>query len=162
MKLLAAGIVYPISDMCINYRKLNQATRKDHFPLPFIDQVICIFILHRHINIGPPSLAYLTSLPTLGGHLACAKPQAPSRESCMEVFIDDFTVYDLSFDACLESLSRLLNRCVEANIVLNFEKCHFMVTKGLVLGHNRGIEVGFYRRFIQNFSAIVLPLSKLL
>ncbi|RDX79236.1 Retrovirus-related Pol polyprotein from transposon opus, partial [Mucuna pruriens] len=62
----------------------------------------------------------------------------------MEVFMDDFIVYGLSFDACLESLSRVLDRPIETKLVLNFEKCHFMVTKGIVLGHlvsNRGIKV---------------------
>ncbi|RDX87556.1 Retrovirus-related Pol polyprotein from transposon opus, partial [Mucuna pruriens] len=167
--------------------KLNQATCKDHFLLPFIDQV-----LERLINIRAPSFAHLAPLPTLGYRLACVTPQAPSKESCMEVFIDDFTVYNLSFDACWESLSRVLDRCIETNLVLNFEKCHFMVTKGIVLGHlvsNSGVEVnkakiniisslshptfvrkvhsflghvGFCRRFIQNFSTIALPLSKLL
>nr|KYP39688.1 Retrovirus-related Pol polyprotein from transposon 17.6 [Cajanus cajan] len=50
-------------------------------------------------------------------------------ENCMEVFMDDFTVYGSSFDACLDSLDRVINRCIEANLVLNFEKCHFMVDK---------------------------------
>ncbi|RDX96126.1 Retrovirus-related Pol polyprotein, partial [Mucuna pruriens] len=65
-------------------------------------------------------------------------------EECMEVFMDNFTVYAESFDACLENLSRVLTRCIETNLVLNFEKCHFMVTEGNVLGHlvlSRGIEV---------------------
>ncbi|RDX99155.1 Retrovirus-related Pol polyprotein from transposon 17.6, partial [Mucuna pruriens] len=129
----------------MDYRKLNQVTRKDHFPLPFIDQVL-----------------------------------------------ERLAMYGQLFDACLESLSIILDRCIETNLVLNFEKCHFMVTKGVVLRHlvpNRGIEVDkakidiiaslshlasmwevhsflgharFYRRFIQNFSKIALPLSKLL
>ncbi|RDX69797.1 Retrovirus-related Pol polyprotein, partial [Mucuna pruriens] len=63
----------------------------------------------------------------------------------MEVFMDDFTVYTDSFDACLENLSKVLTRCIDTNLVLNFKKFHFMVTKGIVLGHlvsNRGIEVG--------------------
>ncbi|RDX91391.1 Retrovirus-related Pol polyprotein, partial [Mucuna pruriens] len=62
----------------------------------------------------------------------------------MEVFMDDFTVYADSFDACLENLSKVLRRCIDTNLVLNFEKCHFMVIEGIVLGHlvsNRGIEM---------------------
>ncbi|RDY06962.1 Retrovirus-related Pol polyprotein from transposon opus, partial [Mucuna pruriens] len=65
-------------------------------------------------------------------------------EDCMEVFMDDFTIYDESFEAYLDNLSRVLHRCIDSNLVLNFEKCHFMVTKGIVLGHlvsARGIKV---------------------
>ncbi|RDY05084.1 Retrovirus-related Pol polyprotein, partial [Mucuna pruriens] len=65
-------------------------------------------------------------------------------QDCMEVFMDDFTVYADSFDACLDNLSKVLTRCIDTNLVLNFEKCHFMVIEGIVLGHlvsNRGIEV---------------------
>ncbi|RDX79903.1 Retrovirus-related Pol polyprotein from transposon 17.6, partial [Mucuna pruriens] len=169
MKVLSTGIIYPILDnqwvslmqivpkksgmTVVKYQndelEAKQATCKDHFPLPFIDQVLerlvtCRFILHSHINIRPLSPARSAHFPTQGCCLTYATPQTPSKESCMEVFIDDFTVYGHSFDACLESLSRVLDRCIETNLVLNFEKCHFMVTKGIVLGHlvsNRGIEV---------------------
>ena len=58
--------------------------------------------------------------------------------------MDDFTVYGSSFDACLDSLDRVLNRCIQSNLVLNFEKCHFLVEQGIVLGHiisKKGIEV---------------------
>ena len=58
--------------------------------------------------------------------------------------MDDFSMYSNSFDACLENLSKVLQRCEETNLVLNWEKCHFMVTKGVVLGHivsEKGIEV---------------------
>ena len=54
-------------------------------------------------------------------------------ENCIEVFMDDFTVYGSSFDVCLDSLEKVLNRCIETNLVLNFEKCHFMVEQGIVL-----------------------------
>ena len=62
----------------------------------------------------------------------------------MEVFMNDFSVYGTSFKACLSNLEKVLRRCKETNLTLNWEKCHFMVQKGAVLGHvvsNRGIEV---------------------
>ncbi|RDY11446.1 Retrovirus-related Pol polyprotein, partial [Mucuna pruriens] len=62
----------------------------------------------------------------------------------MEVFMNDFIVYGESCNVCLENLSHILTRCIDMNLVLNFEKCHFMVTEGIVLGHlvsSRGIEV---------------------
>ena len=65
-------------------------------------------------------------------------------EHIIEVFMDDFIVYGDSFDNCLHNLTLVLQRCIETNLVLNFEKCHFMVEQGIVLGHvvsSRGIEV---------------------
>jgi len=62
----------------------------------------------------------------------------------MEVFMDDFTVHDDCFDECLHHLTLILGRCIETNWVLNFEKCHFMVEHGVVLGRvvsAKGIEV---------------------
>ena len=97
-----------------------------------------------------------------------------------------------SFDNCLANLESVLVRCEETNLVLNWEKCHFMVKEVIVLGHKiseKGIEVdkakietteklapptsvkgirsflghaGFYRRFIKDFSKISKPLSNLL
>ena len=58
--------------------------------------------------------------------------------------MDDFSVYGTSFDNCLHNLNKVLQRCEETNLVLNWEKCHFMVNEGIVLGHKiseRGIEV---------------------
>ena len=113
-------------------------------------------------------------------------------EKTIEIFMDDFSVMGNSFDNCLENLRSVLARCEETNLVLNWEKCHFMVQEGIVLRHRisaRGIEVdrakieaieklpppssvkgirsflghtGFYRRFIKNFSQIAKPLSNLL
>jgi Reverse transcriptase (RNA-dependent DNA polymerase) len=64
-------------------------------------------------------------------------------EDIMEVFMDDFSVYGMSFDESLTNLSKDLQRCEEVNLVLNWEKYHFMVQR-VVLGHvvsSRGLEV---------------------
>ncbi|KAM2163257.1 hypothetical protein ACFX1Q_040963 [Malus domestica] len=193
IKLLDCGVIYPISDshwvspvqvvpkkfgvtvvkndenelvptriqtgwrVCMDYRKLNATTRKDHFPLPFIDQMLEDYV-----------------------------------ENIIEVFMDDFSVFGESFDNCLDNLTLILKRCVKTNLVLNWEKCHFMVKQGIVLGHivsEKGIEVdkskidlvhhlpsptlvrevrsflghaGFYRRFIKDFSKMSNPLCRLL
>ena len=51
----------------------------------------------------------------------------------MEVFMDDVTIYGDNFDDCLTNLEVVLKRCIEKNIILNCEKCHFMVPQGIVL-----------------------------
>jgi hypothetical protein len=113
-------------------------------------------------------------------------------EKIMEVFMDDFTVYEKTFVDYLENLDKVLQRYEEKHLVLNWEKCHFMVREGIVLGHKvfeRGIEVdrakieiieqlpppmnvkgirsflghvGFYKCFIKDFSQIARPLTSLL
>ncbi|XP_042029858.1 uncharacterized mitochondrial protein AtMg00860-like [Salvia splendens] len=106
--------------------------------------------------------------------------------------MDDFTVYGNSLETCLTNLDLVLQRCREKNLVLNFEKCHFMVHEGIVMGHiisEKGIQVdkaevdvisrlsyptsqkeirgflghaGFYQRFIKDFAKIAQPLTHLL
>nr|GEX82807.1 reverse transcriptase domain-containing protein [Tanacetum cinerariifolium] len=65
-------------------------------------------------------------------------------EKTMEVFMDDFSVFENSFQSCLSHLERMLKRCEDTNLCLNWEKSHFMVKEGIVLGHKiskQGIEV---------------------
>nr|GEX83802.1 reverse transcriptase domain-containing protein [Tanacetum cinerariifolium] len=56
-------------------------------------------------------------------------------EKTMEVFMDDFSIFGDSFSSWLTNLDKMLNRCEETNLVLNWEKCHFMCREGIVLGH---------------------------
>ena len=65
-------------------------------------------------------------------------------EWTIEVFMDDFSIVGASYDNCLDNLRVVLVRCEETNLVLNWEKCNFMVREGIVLRHKiyaLGIEV---------------------
>ena len=207
--------------ICIDYQKLNKATRKYHISLPFLDQMLDRLVGHEYycfldgysgynqITISPEDQEKTTFTCPYGTfafrQMSFGLCNAPSTfQRCMmamfsdmvkrpiEVFMDDFSVLGKSFDNCMENLRQALIRCEETNFVLNWEKCHFMVKEGIVLGHRiseRGIEVdkakiktieklpppflvkgirsflghtGFYRRFIKDFSKIAKPLSNLL
>ena len=54
-------------------------------------------------------------------------------ERIMKVYMDDSTVYGGSFEECLINLENLMHKCIEKNLVLNLEKCHFMVNQRIVL-----------------------------
>nr|GEW83405.1 reverse transcriptase domain-containing protein [Tanacetum cinerariifolium]GEW83412.1 reverse transcriptase domain-containing protein [Tanacetum cinerariifolium] len=113
-------------------------------------------------------------------------------EKTIKVFMDDFSVFGDSFLSCLSHLDTMLQRCEDTNLVLNWEKCHFMVKEGIVLVHKisknrlevdrdkvdviaklphltivKGVSsflghASFYRRFVKDFSKITRPLTHLL
>jgi hypothetical protein len=238
-KLLKVGFIYPISDsqwvsplvvvpkkngkwrICVDYRELNKATLRDHFPLPFIDQVLDSlagkkyfsfldgFSGYNQINIALEDQDKTTFTCPWGTYAykvlpfgLCNAPATFQRavlaifvdlvHECVEVYMDDFSVHGDSFDKSLKNLEKVLIRCIETNLSLSNEKCFMMLTEGVVLGHHissSGITVdpakiqiivnlpepisqkdvrsflgyaGYYRRFIENFSKIALPLFKLL
>ncbi|RDY09981.1 hypothetical protein CR513_05568, partial [Mucuna pruriens] len=125
--------------VCIDYRKLSQATRKDHFSLPFVDQMLEKLAGYMQIHIVSMDQHKTTFTCPFGMFAYTRMPfglyNTPSTfqrcmisifsnllEDCMEVFMDDFIVYAESFEACLNNLSKVLRRCVDSNLVLNFEK----------------------------------------
>ncbi|GKF53622.1 hypothetical protein Tco_0160532, partial [Tanacetum coccineum] len=55
-------------------------------------------------------------------------------EESVEVFMDDFSVFGDSFKNCLNNLDKMLKRCKDVNLVLNWEKYHFMDKEGIMLG----------------------------
>ena len=207
--------------VCIDYRKLHATTRKYHFPLPFIDQMLerlaghsfyCFLDGYSGYNqiVTAPDDQEKTTFTCPFGNFSyhripfglCNALATCQRcmvrilsdfvEKIIEVFMDDFSVFGDSFDDCLANLTLILKRCIETNLVLHWEKCHFMVKQGIVLGHivsEKGIEVdkskidlvrhlpsstsvregysflghaGFYRRFIKDFSKISTPMCRLL
>ena len=159
--------------ICIDYQKPNKATRKDHFPLSFLDQMLdrlagheyyCFldgYSCYNQIAIAPEDQEKTTFTCPYGTFTfrrmpfgLCNAPGTFQRcmmaifsdmvEKTIEVFMDDFSVLGSSFDNCLENLRSVLIRCEETNPVLNWEKFHFMVQEGIVLGHRisaREIEV---------------------
>nr|GEY77558.1 reverse transcriptase domain-containing protein [Tanacetum cinerariifolium] len=208
LKLLDAGLIYPISDspwvspvhcvpkkgcftvveneeneliltrlvtgwrVCIDYHKLNEATRKDHFPLPFMDQMVerlagneyyCFldgFSGYFQIPINLKDQENTTFTCPYGTFAyrrmpfgLCNAPGTFQRcmmaifhdmiEKMMEVFMEDFSIFRNSFGTCLSHLEKMLKRCKDTNLCLNWEKSHFMVKEGIVLDHKiskNGIE----------------------
>ena len=140
----------------MDYRKLNKATRKDHFPFLFIDQMLdklagkqyyCFldeYSGYNQIAITPEDQEKTTFTCPYGTFAFRRMPfglcNAPATfQRCMmsiffdmvkqilEVFMDDFSVFRETYNDCLHNLEEVLKRCGMTNLILNWEKCHFMV-----------------------------------
>ncbi|GJT43928.1 hypothetical protein Tco_0952643 [Tanacetum coccineum] len=181
MKLLDTGIIYPIADSPWDISKflwILMIKKKQHSHVPSV-----------HTLIGE----CLSDYVMLQLHFKCMLAIFHDMiEESVEVFMDDFSVFGNSFDKCLNNLDKMLQRCKDAHLVLNWEKCHVMVKEGIALGHKvsgAGLEIdeakinvisklspptnikgvrsflghaGFYRRVIKDFSKIARPITKLL
>ena len=150
--------------VCIDYRKLNATTKKDHFSLAFIDQILdklygqgfyCFldgYSGYNQLAIHPDDQEKTTFTCPFGTYAfqrmsfgLCNTPATFQRcmmgifsdfiGESMEVFMDDFSVFGLSFDACLEHLTQILDVCIKKRLVLSWEKSHFMVREDIVLRH---------------------------
>nr|GEZ29250.1 DNA-directed DNA polymerase [Tanacetum cinerariifolium] len=181
LKLLDAGLIYPISDSSwvspVHYvPKKGSFTVVENEENELIPTRLVTVWRTPKIKKRPHSRVLTERLPTV----------------TMEVFMDDFSVFGNSFGTCLSHLDKMLKRCEDTNLCLNWEKSHFMVKEGIVLGHKiskNGIEVdkakvdviaklphpttikgicsflghtGFHRRFIQDFLKIARPMTRLL
>nr|GEW15057.1 DNA-directed DNA polymerase [Tanacetum cinerariifolium] len=222
IKLLDADMIYPISDslwvspihcvpkkgritvvenenneliptrlvtgwrVCIDYRKLNDATRKDHFPLPFMDKMLKRLAGNE----------FYCFLHGFSGYIQIPINPTDLEKTTFTCPYGTFAYRRMPFGLCNApgTFQRytMLQRCEDTNLVLNWEKYHFMVKEGIVLGHKiskNGLEVdrskvdviaklpypttvkgvrsflghvSFYRRFIQDFSKIARPMTHLL
>nr|GEV68608.1 DNA-directed DNA polymerase [Tanacetum cinerariifolium] len=122
--------------VCIDYRKLNEATRKDHFPLPFMDKM-----LER--LVGNQYYCFLDGFSVYFQIPIDPKDQEKTTFTCpYETFAYRRMPFGLcnapdtnSFQSRLSHLERMMKWCEDTNLCLNREKSHFMVKKGIVLGH---------------------------
>ena len=134
--------------VCIDYRRLNEVTRKDHFPLPFMDQLLERIYGHPfycfldgysgyfQIEIAAEDQEKTTFTCPFGTYAYWRMPFglcnalstfqrcmlsifSDLAEHIMEVYMDDITAYGGSFEECLINLEIVLHRCIEKNLVLN-------------------------------------------
>nr|GEU39668.1 reverse transcriptase domain-containing protein [Tanacetum cinerariifolium] len=178
IKLLDTRMIYPISD---SPWKLNDATRKDYFPLPFMDQM-----LER--LAGNEFYCFLDGF---SGYFQIPIDPQDQEKTTFTCPYGTFAYRRMPFGLC-NAPDKILKRCEDTNLVLNWEKCHFMCKEGIVLGHKisksrievdrekvdviaklphlttvKGVRrflghVGFYQCFIQYFSKIARPMTRLL
>nr|GEV08116.1 reverse transcriptase domain-containing protein [Tanacetum cinerariifolium] len=177
--------------VCIDYQNLNDAIRKDHFPMPFMDQMLERLRGNKY-NFFLNGFSGYFQIPIDHQDQENTTFTCPYGMFDYQFFMDDFSVFGNSFGTCLSHLEKMLKQCEDTNLCLNLEKSHFMVKEGIVLGHKiskNGIKVdkakvdviakppypttvkgvwsflghaGFYHRFIQDFSKIAWPMTRLL
>ena len=145
--------------MCVDFRKLNKITIKEHQPLPFMEQIIdritsnsyyCILDANSgfsQIQIHPEDQEKTTFTCPYGTYAYRRMPfglcnASATFQKCMmnifgnfvedivDVLFKNFISYGTTFDHCLYNLTKVLQRCKKTKLVLNWECCHFMVREG--------------------------------
>ncbi|GJT82029.1 reverse transcriptase domain-containing protein [Tanacetum coccineum] len=177
--------------ICIDYRKLNDATRKGHFLLLFMDQMLerlvgnesyCFldgFSGYFQILIDPQDQEKTTFTCPYGTFAyrrmpfgLCNAPGTFRRclvaifhdmiEKTIEVFMDDFSVFGDSFSSCLSHLDIMLKSGIEVDQA-KLDVIAKLTPPTTVKGIRSFLgHVSFYRRFIQDFSKIAWPMTHLL
>ena len=137
--------------ICVDYRELNKTTLKDHFPLPFIDQVLDTLARKKLFSFLDGLSGYnqikisledqnktLFTCPwgtyayKVLSFLLCNAPATFQRavlaifvdlyHECVEVYMEDFSMYGNGFDESLQNLEKVFIRCIESNLSLSNEK----------------------------------------
>jgi len=207
--------------MCVDYRKLNDITEKDAYPLPYIEEILYSvgndvkFLSTLDLFSGFHQIPMKkedrdkTCFTTIYGNYnfkvipfgLCNAPATFQREmnriflpligKCMFVYIDDLVIFSCSLEEHLNNLQDIFNIIKENGLKVNLSKCHFLKKEVQVLGHLLTTEsiktvqkkvdsikimksptnltqlrsflgaVGYYRKFIKNYSSIAQPLYKL-
>ncbi|GJV37368.1 reverse transcriptase domain-containing protein [Tanacetum coccineum] len=104
--------------VCIDYHKLNEATAKDHFPLPFLDQMLERLAGNKYFSTFQRCMLAIFH---------------DMIEESVEVFMDDFSVFGNSFEKCLNNLDKMLQHCKDAHLVLNWKNVTSWSKKELCL-----------------------------
>ena len=207
--------------LCVDFRRVNQVTIRDAYSLPLIDEIfdslegatifttLDLFSGYHQIPMDPESIP-VTSFTTLYGNFsfrvmpfgltnAPASFQRSMNQilfpligKCVYVFLDDILIFSKTKKEHIRHIGQVLSIFQEYNLKLNLEKCSFMKSEVLVLGHlltSKGLKpqqnkveaiknwespkniselrsflgaVGYYRQFIPNFASLASPLVQLL
>ena len=206
--------------LVIDYRKLNNALQDDKFPLPNIEEVIeslagAKYFSHLDLSQGyyqcelKPEDRPITAFGTSGGQYQMTRlpmglkvsPSTFSRlmtvamsglnmERCL-VYLDDIIVFGKTLEEHNRNLSDVFERLRKTNLKLNPQKCNFLKTELLYLGHLVSVEgvkpdpskieiikqwssprsadevkrfvafANYYRKHIKDFAKLCSPLNKL-
>nr|GEZ70725.1 hypothetical protein [Tanacetum cinerariifolium] len=132
-KLLDAGLIYPIFDSPW-VSPLHCVPKKGGFTV--VENEENELIPTRLVTEWRGTNTIVSSMVSSGTFQRCMLAIFHDMvEKTMEVLMEDFSVFGNSFENCLSRLDKMLQKCEDINLCLNWEKSHFMVKEDIVLGH---------------------------